>query len=259
MLVHGFACGKNDWGAIPKMLASQSKRDCITFDHRGIGESDPIKGPYSVGMLSDDVAEVVSDAGIAGPINLFGISLGGMVAQHFALEHPALVNALVLGCTTHGGRESTPPPKEFGALCLEWAHESSPNDFASAGTFMDFMLPPDLLARPDGQSLKSRFLAKFLETERSQTGLQGQLAAMGKFNATKRLAEIRCPTLVLTGDSDAVVPPVNSDSLAQRIAGARLESWKDAGHFVWATRPQELVTMLSSFLLECDRRDDDEA
>ena len=54
LLVQGFACGKDDWGALTKMLASKAKRDVLTFDHRGIGASDVPEGPYAVNELAAD-------------------------------------------------------------------------------------------------------------------------------------------------------------------------------------------------------------
>ena len=94
----------------------------------------------------------------------------------------------------------------------------------------------------------AQFKAAFVQTRRTSAGMQGQLAAMGRFNSTKQLAELACPTLVTCGDRDAVMPPSNSESLARRIPGARLRTWDGAGHFFWAHRTAEVCGELSRFL-----------
>ena len=75
--------------------------------------------------------------------------------------------------------------------------------------------------------------------------MQGQLAAMGRFNTTKRLGEITCPALVITGDLDEVMPPPNSQSLADKLPNASLTVWEGAGHFWWAHKPLEVADVLA--------------
>ena len=117
LLIHGFACGMHDWGALPKLLAAKSGRDVITFDNRGVGgqyDWAP-EGPYSVAQMAADALRVVDTAKLE-KVNVMGVSLGGLIAQHLALEHAERTNALILGGTTHGGREATPPPASFMSL-----------------------------------------------------------------------------------------------------------------------------------------------
>jgi pimeloyl-ACP methyl ester carboxylesterase len=78
--------------------------------------------------------------------------------------------------------------------------------------------------------------------------LRGQLAALSGFDSTARLVELRCPTPIVSGDEDAVVPPKNAESLARQIAGARHVSLGGAGHFWWAHRTVEAADLLASFL-----------
>lgn len=62
LLIHGFACGKDDWGTAPRIVATRSRREIITFDNRGIGESDAPSGPYRMDVLAEDAQRVLDDA-----------------------------------------------------------------------------------------------------------------------------------------------------------------------------------------------------
>jgi len=254
LLVHGFACGKLDWGALPRMLAARSRRPVIIFDNRGVGESEAPAVPYSIDEMAADALGVADAAG-ATQFGVLGISMGGLIAQSLALSHPERVSALVLGCTSHGGREAKPNPPEFIQTCIAWANESSPNESSGIDAFMRFSLPRDGGDAPRADpTLLASFKASFLATRRTSAGLQGQLGAMMKFNSTERLGEICCPTLVIAGDRDAALPIENSESLARRIAGAELVLWEGAGHFWWAHRTVEAVQVLAEALARGDKQ-----
>src|SRR5215470_8987614 len=82
-----------------------SSHRVLTFDQRGSGLSDKPDMPYSVAMLADDTAALMDHLGFA-DAHIIGVSMGGMVAQEFALRHVRQVRSLVLGCTTPGGPKS---------------------------------------------------------------------------------------------------------------------------------------------------------
>ena len=254
LLVHGFACGRNDWGSLPRALASRSCREVLTLDNRGVGSLARHAGPLTVASLADDAWRALDEAGV-GQANLMGISLGGMIAQQMYISRPERTASLILGCTMHGGRHAHPPPAHFHDLCAEWAHAPDPNGATAAlEGFARMMLPAEALARPGGAKMLEQFVASFVQTPRTPEGLQSQLHAMSRFNSTQQLGDVACPTLVVTGDRDAVIPPANSESLAARIPGATLRRWDGAGHFWWSERPVEAVRMLSDFLLSADAR-----
>ena len=256
LLIHGFACGSKDWGSLPQALATISRREVLSFDNRGIGESSVPDGPYSVDLMASDALTVLDSANVP-RAHVLGISLGGMIAQSLALEHPRRVRGLVLGATSHGGRQAHPVPDEFVTLCTRWAAEDLPNESPCVDEFLRWMLPASAMAQPSGARLLDQFKSSFLHTSRGSTGLLGQLAALGRFNSTKRLEALaRHRTLAICGSLDAVIPPANSESLQQRIPGAKLTQWENAGHFFWAHRPSEVAGLLARFLSECDLHDD---
>ena len=227
----------------------------ISYDARGVGNSDAPEGPYTVDLLAADALRVLDSANVP-RAHVLGVSLGGMVAQTLALAHPQRVGGLILGGSTHGGREAEPVPDAFIKLCVRWADEPFPNDSPLVDEFMSWMVPADTAATPAGAKLMDLFKWSFLQTPRHAAGLRGQLAAMGRFNSTKRLGELHShPTLAICGERDAVMSPANSESIAQRIGpSARVQMWEGAGHFFWAHRPREASSAISDFLVECDAR-----
>ena len=252
LLVHGFGCGISEWSVLPRRLALRSQRDIIAFDHRGVGRSLPAaRGPYTVPMLADDALGVMDAAGVD-RAHVLGISLGGMVAQQMALTEPERVSGLILGCTAHGGSESTPPPPSFMDVCSDVAAvgnragESNP----AIDAFIRSLMPGHTLEGDAGARLFEQFQASFVATPRDPVGLQGQLAALMRFNSTRRLHALACPTLVITGDEDTVLPFANAESLAAKVPGARLVRWDGAGHFWWQHRTVEVCDLLSRFLLD---------
>ena len=81
--------------------------EVLTYDHRGIGESTDVDGPFSIGDLAEDAAALLDAVGWDSA-HVFGISMGGMVAQELVLTHPQRVRRLVLGCTYCGGPRTNP-------------------------------------------------------------------------------------------------------------------------------------------------------
>ena len=194
LLIHGFGCGRDDWGALTHIVASKSKREVISFDNRGIGSSDASKGPYTVEMMAADALSVIEAASFQ-KVDVLGISLGGMIAQEFALKYPERTNGLVLGCTTHGGRHATPVPDSFISICAAFAGADDPNTSPVVDDFLAQSLPADCSRSAFFEKLKSRFS----QTPRTARGLQGQLGAMSRFNVASQLGTLTCPTLVVAG------------------------------------------------------------
>ena len=85
---------------------------CIVFDNRGAGRTDKPDAPYSIKQMADDTAGLMDALGITRAA-LLGISMGGMIAQEFALHHQEKLSCLILGCTHFGGADIVPTPPEI--------------------------------------------------------------------------------------------------------------------------------------------------
>ena len=109
VLIPGFAAGRETWVRQTPSLSRNFR--VITFDPRGIAESDKPDGPQSISLLADDLAHLLQVLGISAA-HIVGASFGGFVAQEFALRYPFMTRKLVLCCTSFGGLNHVPPKPE---------------------------------------------------------------------------------------------------------------------------------------------------
>src|SRR5271166_1618926 len=119
VMIHG---AQGDQSMFAGMAAEFAKSyRVLTFDQRGSGLSEKPDMPYSIAMLADDTAALMDHLAIASA-HIIGVSMGGMIAQEFALRHPHKVRSLVLGCTTPGG----PKAHRIGGNAFAAAYSSQP-------------------------------------------------------------------------------------------------------------------------------------
>ncbi len=228
LLIIGLSFSLLDWGTVfPDLLAQHYK--VILFDNRDAGETSQSTSPYTIAQMADDAASLL--VALDEPkAHVFGVSMGGMIAQHFALNHAGKLNKLILGCTAAGGTCS-----KFGD---------------ASGLFMGNILP--LLFTPEFIHNHQPDLTKLLQTTtpfHSQgDALQRQLQAMNTHDTCNLLDKITAPTLVITGDRDPVIPPRNSDFLAQKIPGAQQVTITNASHGFCFSHPDTTAAALINFL-----------
>src|SRR5579872_3340278 len=103
LLIMGLTYPSDMWHRSRPVLAARFRT--IALDNRGIGRSDVPPGPYPIAVMASDAAAVLDAAGLESA-HVFGVSMGGMIAQEFALQYPKRVRSLILGCTTPGGPEA---------------------------------------------------------------------------------------------------------------------------------------------------------
>jgi 3-oxoadipate enol-lactonase len=236
VLVHGLAYDRAGWGRLPELLAERFR--VVLVDNRGVGESDAPAGPYSVSQMAADVAAVLDDAGID-RVNLFGVSLGGYVAQELTLTWPERVEKLVLCSTAPGGPKAHPMP----ARSVD-AFARFPTMSREEG--LRLLVENSLGDRGvrDLPELADEIYAYRLEHAPPVEAWQAQAYAGATFDSYDRIGAIAAPTLVLHGGDDNVVDPRNAELLAELIPGARVEIVPERGHLmVWedSTRVSDLV------------------
>jgi pimeloyl-ACP methyl ester carboxylesterase len=222
LLVMGLGMNATGWWRTVPVLAESF--EVIAFDNRGVGRSARPPGPYSVPQMADDAVAVLDAAG-AERAHVYGISLGGMIAQEIALRHPDRVDALVLGATTPGGALGVPADEHTlqffqrrGQMTAEeavWA--SVPYNYGPRTRAEH--------AQRIGEDIVQR-LRYPIEPE----PYAAQLAAALGHDAAGRLGDIAVPTLVVHGEADRMVPAANASRIAERIPGAELLLLPDAAH-----------------------------
>jgi pimeloyl-ACP methyl ester carboxylesterase len=175
--------------------------------------------------------------------HVFGVSMGGMIAQRVATRHPGKVHGLALGCT-NCGRGSVAPEKRIGELLRLVPSESVDAREVARRQEEVYYMP--------GFRERERALidGMFDLVGRNPTpphAVRGHLKAIEAFDDCADLEQIKAPTLVITGADDPLIPAENSRRIADRIAGAQLVALPDASHFFWIEKPRETAAALIRF------------
>lgn len=218
VLIMGYSGARQGW--FFQEHALRKHFTLITFDNRGIGKTDRPEGPYTTRMMAEDTIGVIDHLGID-RAHVLGVSMGGMIAQELAINHPDRVGRLVLGCTL-AGRDDTSgySPELVRALGVEGA------DSESAVTGLPIAKLTDIVVSMSFNRWLYRLtlvpLQKLTTRLGSTRGLSGQLEACLGHDTLDRLQMIHAPTLVIAGTADRVISPPSSEVLASTIPGARL-------------------------------------
>ncbi len=233
LFIHGLGGDHAFWSY--QVPAFCQRYPVLTVDLRGHGQSSKPDADWTIQDMARDVVRLLRSLG-AERAHVVGCSLGGMVAQQIALDHPLTVASLVLVDTLCGA------PAGFEQVIQEALRFIEDNDMATVATaritnafsdaadpiMRDYMI--DRVARNDK--------AAYVRTAR----------ATFSFCVRERLGELTVPTLVVVGDEDRVTPPQLSEELANLIPGARLVRIPKAGHISNMECPQEFNRALAAFL-----------
>ncbi len=236
LLVPGIPAIASDWAPLMERLSGGHRT--IAYDNRGSGGSTVTAAPYTTAGLAADAVGLL-DALEIERADVFGMSLGGMIAQELALGWPERVDRLVLGCTHCGLAHAAPPEREAG---LAFAMET--DDWAER---MRALAPFAFTGQVD-PNLLSDFVDKKAADVQQPEGYRGQIAAVLAHDSYDRLPALERPTLIVTGDGDRVIPGSSSDVLHARIPGARLEVVAGAGHLFFVEQPEPTARLLEEFL-----------
>jgi pimeloyl-ACP methyl ester carboxylesterase len=240
VLIPGFAAGRWIWfKQIPDL--SRNFR-VVIFDPRGVSASDKPEGPQTISLLADDVAHLLETIGIQSA-HIVGASFGGFVAQEFALKYPSMTRKLVLCCTSFGGpNHVAPAPETLQAI-------SSTKGLNSKERMRANLL---LAFTPEYVQTQVTEIDRIVHLRATNEVPEhihlSQLQAAISFNAESRLAEIKSPTLVLSGDADVIVPVENSRNLAAKISGAKLEIIEGGSHTFFIEQAGEFNRIVAEFL-----------
>jgi len=249
-LIHGLNSPKVGW-SLSHVARMAAEHRVVIFDNRGVGQTDKPTAPYSMSQFAGDVVGLM-DALNVQAAHLFGMSMGGMIAQHVALGYPERVLGLVLGSTAPG-EPGTLCPVSPSAEVLEVLMKPSSGDRAQD----ERDAWPIIYTRPfieANRALLESELADLLAyPEAPPYAVQLQMEAMLNTHDTlHRLGEIRQPTLIQVGLEDVLVPPANSRILAKRIPNARLIEYPAAAHGYFAEVGLAAVEDILAFLAHVD-------
>lgn len=230
LLVHGLSGTHGHWGVpfLERLVAAG--RRIITVNHVGIAGSSRSREQFSIVDLADAQAAALDALGIDGPVDVFGISMGGMTAQELALRHPERVRSLVLGCTTAGGAAATWTSQDDMAR-LVTALQSRDQGAALRASWEINVSAAFAGERDDRYE---EFVEVTLAHRVALRILSEQMQAIVGHDTVSRLEAITVPTTIAHGTEDLLLPYPNGLALAEAVPGATLETFEGAGHlFFW--------------------------
>jgi 3-oxoadipate enol-lactonase len=241
VLLHGLGLSSRFWFDQPERLSSGADPwRVVTIDNRGVGRSDKPLAPHSYTMrrMADDVAAVLDHARIDRAY-VVGLSLGGMIAQHVALRHAPRVEGLVLLGTSAGFPHMHLPKARALASFLALPFDGSLRKREVKRPFARLLLGGQDVGR------SSELLAGWpdaFQTDPTPTRVfvAHLAAAVFSHSAGEHLHRVACPTVVVTGDDDALLPDRNSRTIAKLMPTAHLEVVKGAGHIIPASHPESV-------------------
>jgi 3-oxoadipate enol-lactonase len=218
LLIMGLSYPSYMWHRIRPALAKSYRT--IALDNRGVGQSDVPRGVYSIPLMTSDAAAVLDAAGV-GSAQVFGVSMGGMIAQEFALQYPKRTRSLILGSTAFGGPHAV--QAEPAALQTLTRRGMTPEEAKEA--IIPFIYDPTTARERIDEDMAIRM--KWYPTPE---GYLGQLQGILGWESYSRLAQITAPTLVIHGQTDRLIPAANAELIAERIPNAKLVLIPNAGH-----------------------------
>ncbi|MGE5184573.1 MAG: alpha/beta fold hydrolase [Acidobacteriota bacterium] len=245
LLVMGLGARAADWGTtFPAALAARYR--VVRFDNRGVGRSPRAPAGYSLADLAADAVAVLDAVG-ASRAHVIGVSMGGMIAQLVALEHPERVARLVLVSTHHGGRAlERSHPDALGLFDPVALLAGASNPEAAMRHAIGVITAPGFVER--APEVVAELVANARREPTHPAVFLAQFQAILASDRSERVRAISVPTLVIHGTEDKLIPPANGRELAARIPGARLVMLDACGHMPMHERADALAGHVLEFL-----------
>lgn len=236
MLSHSLGSSLIMWD--PQMKALEPNFQLLRYDIRGHGGSEAPPGPYTLELLGEDAIGLL-DALRIGQVHWLGLSMGGMVGQAVALNHPKRLKSLAL-CDTAGAIAPGAQPiwqERFDAVREKGVR-------SQAEQTMERWFTPSFLRQ--NPSMLEVIQKQFLATP-AQSYL-GCIEAIRKLNYLDRLSEIKIPTLIMVGEDDPGTPISASKAIQEKIPNSKLIIIKSARHLSNVEQPEAFNSNLLTFL-----------
>jgi pimeloyl-ACP methyl ester carboxylesterase len=243
VLISGLGYPLWQWHKMVPTLAKHFK--VITFDNRGVGQTDKPAGPYTAQLLAADTGGLLDALDIEKAV-IMGHSMGGYIAQAMALDFPERVSKLILCSTNFGGPRHVPVSAEALAVLTD----------TTTDPLTRFTNGLKVSTAPGWADANPEFVKEWIEWRVAnpmdlaayQAQLAIGLALMSEQAAFEnKLANISAPTLILFGAHDKVVPPENAELLAKQIRGSQIAIIPDAGHFFPIEAPEAASQIVIDF------------
>lgn len=246
VLIAGLGYTLWEWHQMVPYLADHFR--VISFDNRGVGQTDKPAGPYSASLLAADLAGLLKALGIP-KATIMGHSMGGFIAQAFALEHASLLDKLILASTNFGGPHHAPITPEAMKVLTDVSSDPLTRFkngllVSTAPGFAENQ-PEMLQAWLDWRLANPLHLAGYQAQMAIGMGLLAEAACF-----EHKLTQVTAPSLVLFGAHDKVVPPANASLLANQLPNSTIHILENAGHFFPIETPRQAAQAVQQFVLK---------
>ena len=240
LMLQGLGADSRGW-TLQRMAFGRRFR-CIAVDNRGVGGSAGALTPYSLEQMSTDAVAVLDHAGIESA-HVMGASMGGVIAQLLAVNHPERVRSLVLACTSCRHHEWRRELFEEWAAAVEQRGMSA---LSSEG--LRWLIGPRLHRR---LGLWLNLMARILLQATPEAFVAQVRAILDATDDVRfELGRIDVPTLVITGSQDLLTPFGDAEELAELISTARLAELRGAGHALMVEQPSAYNAAVLRFLVD---------
>jgi len=235
-LSHSLATNLSMWDPQMEILTSQYR--VLRYDTRGHGNTDAPEGPYSLKQLAEDVVGLLRALEIT-KTYFIGLSMGGMIGQVLALEHPEILQGLML-CDT-----SSRVPDEAKPV---WAERIQ----AVEAEGMEGQVEPTMERWFTAPFRESRSAAldpvRNMIRQTKAAGYVGCCHAIQSLNLTDQISRIATPTLIIVGEDDPGTPVAAAQAIHDQIKGSELVIIKSAAHLSNMEQPEAFNQAISAFL-----------
>ncbi len=239
VFVHGFPLDHSMWRH--QLDGFARSRQVIAPDLPGFGQTPLDRTGKSLADYADGVDKLLSALGIAQPIVLCGLSMGGSIALQFALRHPQRLAGLII-CDARAAGD-TPETQQVRRTVADRALKEGP-------TFMVDTIESRLISQATAASQPGvkQELANVIRNTSRQGVAAGSLALGSREDVTERLGDIDIPTLVIVGEHDVISPPAEMRTMADRLPQATFVEVATAGHMAPLEAPDVVNVAIEHFL-----------
>lgn len=239
LLITGFSASMDNWP--PSFINALAVRHkVIVFDNAGVGQTTSQAAASSITAMADQTSDLISLLGLNSPAVL-GWSMGGMIAQALAVDHPSQVSRLILAATQAGTGKALPVPPAAASAAAS----------ANPATVLSVLFPPGqasaMRAYVNGILEYPHFYEASAATK-SRQNLAIDNWLTGQDQLGRQVVMLRAPTLVADGTLDRLDPSANDRLLADTIPHAQLVLYPDAGHAFLFQDASQFIATVEEFL-----------
>lgn len=246
VLIPGYMTDVTSWNAT-FISALAKKHEVILLNNRHVGKSYNRSRNYHPKDLAKDTHELIKNLHLKKP-TLLGISMGGMIAQEVAVMYPNEMDRLILINTAIAGKKAVHPDKKTEMLMLHMPASKLGRYHLAINEFF----PSSWRWKMAWALAKDRFLPNnYTEIEPSKVMADQRkliLEWASDDRAAAKIATLPMPVLILSGEADTVIPPINSIILKSTIPHAELHRFEEGGHAMIYQYPNEMANLINFFI-----------